>query len=121
MDCCLLGRTCWCVVDLEDTEPSHSQEDERSLRAKYSFNLKHNWSIVNQRQRDSSSRILAKLARTSNETKSEKAPFNVRSITEARKSRILNKYLTVFTVVTILFLPPTFVAVSCQSRLIVTN
>ncbi|KAI1111695.1 hypothetical protein F5Y14DRAFT_304098 [Nemania sp. NC0429] len=73
--------------------------------------LEHNWGVVRQRQRDASDRILAKLARTSNEVKSlQSGLFNVQSITEARKSRILNKYLTVFTVVTILFLPPTFVA-----------
>lgn len=36
------------------------------------------------------------------------------SLVEAQKSRQLNKYLTVFTVVTIIFLPPTFVAVSYQ-------
>ncbi|TGJ80287.1 hypothetical protein E0Z10_g8469 [Xylaria hypoxylon] len=71
----------------------------------------HNWGIVRQRQRDASNRILEKLERTSNEVKSlQSGLFNVQSITEARKSRILNKYLTVFTVVTILFLPPTFVA-----------
>ncbi|KAI1155857.1 hypothetical protein F4825DRAFT_447099 [Nemania diffusa] len=73
--------------------------------------LEHNWKIVNERQRDASNRIIAKLERTSNEVKSlQSGLFNVQSITEARKSRILNKYLTVFTIVTILFLPPTFVA-----------
>ncbi|KAI0107887.1 hypothetical protein GGR51DRAFT_559222 [Nemania sp. FL0031] len=73
--------------------------------------LEHNWKIVRDRQRDASDRILAKLERTSNEVKSlQSGVFNVQSITEARKSRVLNKYLLVFTIVTILFLPPTFVA-----------
>lgn len=39
--------------------------------------------------------------------------FSVQSVTEAQKSRTLNKYLFVFTVFTIFFLPPTFVVVSC--------
>ncbi|KAI0185190.1 hypothetical protein EV127DRAFT_412459 [Xylaria flabelliformis] len=68
--------------------------------------LQHNWKIVRERQNDASSRILAKLERTTNEVKSLQSG----SITEARKSRTLNKYLLVFTIVTILFLPPTFVA-----------
>ncbi|KAI0861623.1 hypothetical protein F4860DRAFT_513772 [Xylaria cubensis] len=73
--------------------------------------VKHNWDVVRERQRDASSRILAKLERTTNEVKSlQSGLFNVQSITEARKSRTLNKYLLVFTIVTILFLPPTFVA-----------
>ncbi|KAI0546026.1 hypothetical protein F4679DRAFT_441134 [Xylaria curta] len=73
--------------------------------------VQHNWEIVRDRQRDASSRILAKLERTTNEVKSlQSGLFNVQSITEARKSRVLNKYLLVFTIVTILFLPPTFVA-----------
>ncbi|KAI0479925.1 hypothetical protein F4859DRAFT_453943 [Xylaria cf. heliscus] len=73
--------------------------------------LKHNWKMVKERQRDASNRILSKLERTTNEVKSlQSGLFNVQSITEARKSRVLNKYLMVFTIVTILFLPPTFVA-----------
>ncbi|KAI1749812.1 hypothetical protein F4782DRAFT_549407 [Xylaria castorea] len=73
--------------------------------------IQHNWKIVSERQRDASSRILAKLERTTNEVKSlQSGLFNVQSITEARKSRVINKYLLVFTIVTILFLPPTFVA-----------
>ncbi|XXG93950.1 hypothetical protein Hte_000200 [Hypoxylon texense] len=73
--------------------------------------LRHNWESVSKRQRDASDRILKKLERTSNEVKSlQSGLFNVQSILEARKTRVLNKYLLVFTVVTILFLPPTFVA-----------
>ncbi|KAI1738053.1 hypothetical protein F4680DRAFT_426907 [Xylaria scruposa] len=73
--------------------------------------VQYNWKMVSERQRDASSRILAKLERTTNEVKSlQSGLFNVQSITEARKSRVLNKYLLVFTIVTILFLPPTFVA-----------
>ncbi|KAI0455029.1 hypothetical protein F5B21DRAFT_473482 [Xylaria acuta] len=73
--------------------------------------LQHNWKIVRERQCDASNRILAKLERTTNEVKSlQSGLFNVQSITEARKTRVLNKYLMVFTIVTILFLPPTFVA-----------
>ncbi|KAI0817959.1 hypothetical protein GGR55DRAFT_49829 [Xylaria sp. FL0064] len=75
--------------------------------------IKHNWEIVAKRQRDASDRILKKLERTSNEVKAlQSGLLNVQSITEARKSRILNKYLMVFIIVTIIFLPPTFVAVS---------
>ncbi|KAI1277159.1 hypothetical protein F5Y07DRAFT_398742 [Xylaria sp. FL0933] len=73
--------------------------------------INHNWEVVSQRQRDASNRIIQKLERTSNEVKSlQSGLFNVQSITEARKSRTLNKYLMVFTIVTIIFLPPTFVA-----------
>ncbi|KAF7533832.1 hypothetical protein G7054_g6726 [Neopestalotiopsis clavispora] len=77
-----------------------------------------NWDIVREHQKEASSRILEKLQRMTNEVKSlQNGLFNVQSITEAQrsfleaqKSRTLNKYLMVFTIVTIIFLPPTFVA-----------
>lgn len=80
--------------------------------------IESNWDTVKKRQQEASARILEKLQRTTNEVKSlQNGLFNVQSITEAQrsfleaqKSRTLNKYLMVFTIVTIIFLPPTFVA-----------
>lgn len=40
----------------------------------------------------------------------------MQSVTEAQKSRLLNKYILVFTIITIIFLPPTFVSVSHSPR-----
>ncbi|KAH7308515.1 hypothetical protein B0I35DRAFT_442107 [Stachybotrys elegans] len=80
--------------------------------------LDYNWAIVKKRQHEASSRILQKLERTTNEVKSlQSGLFNVQSITaahkslqETQKSITLNRYLLVFTIVTIIFLPPTFAA-----------
>ncbi|KAH8807619.1 hypothetical protein F5884DRAFT_880853 [Xylogone sp. PMI_703] len=78
----------------------------------------YNWETVRKHQKESAERILTKLERTRNEVKSlMDGLFNFQSILaaqesidEAQKSRELNKYMLVFTVVTIAFLPPTFVA-----------
>jgi Mg2+ and Co2+ transporter CorA len=41
----------------------------------------------------------------------------VQSVTKAQKSRLLNKYILVFTIITIIFLPPMFVSVgNCPGK-----
>ncbi|KAI1127128.1 hypothetical protein F5Y10DRAFT_200665 [Nemania abortiva] len=84
--------------------------------------LGHNWNRVRDRQRDATNRTLAKLEQTANEVKGfQDTIFNIVAINEARKSRTLNKYLMIFTIVTILFLPPTFVATFFGIRLFEDN
>ncbi|PHH77915.1 hypothetical protein CDD80_7597 [Ophiocordyceps camponoti-rufipedis] len=87
--------------------PNDSKPNERSARKI----LQHNWDVVNKRQQEAADRVLRKIERTTDEVKSLRdGLFNVQSVREAQKGRILNKYMVVFTVVTIIFLPPTFVS-----------
>ncbi|KAG8667835.1 hypothetical protein FPOAC2_13037 [Fusarium poae] len=73
--------------------------------------LKFNWDIVKTRQKEAADKILKRLERTTNEVQGlMDGVFNIQSIQEAQKSRTLNKYLFVFTLVTIIFLPPSLVA-----------
>lgn len=94
--------------------------------------LSKNWDIVREKQQESTDKLVVKLNQTKEEVQSLLdgvscfctgsgklirtdarfvQQFQVQSITEAQKSRELNNYLFVFTVFTILFLPPTFVVV----------
>ncbi|KAI9168065.1 hypothetical protein HJFPF1_04209 [Paramyrothecium foliicola] len=86
----------------EETYP-HTKDTHRILE--------HNWGIVKRRQKEASDKLLTRLERTINEVKSLRdGLFSAQSVVEAQKTRILSKYLLVFTIVTIFFLPPTFVA-----------
>jgi Mg2+ and Co2+ transporter CorA len=92
--------------------------------------LRRNWDVVKTRHSAATKHLLARIARTTEEVKSlrdgvrsflkvlandkltDGQLFNAQSVAEAQKNRQLSKYLVVFTVVTLLYLPPTFVAVS---------
>ncbi|KAL6825820.1 hypothetical protein J3E69DRAFT_380921 [Trichoderma sp. SZMC 28015] len=66
--------------------------------------LEYNWNIVRKRQQEAADKISTRIKQTKEEL------YNVQSVTEAQKSRKLNKYLMVFTIVTVIFLPPSFAA-----------
>ncbi|KXJ85611.1 hypothetical protein Micbo1qcDRAFT_237410 [Microdochium bolleyi] len=73
--------------------------------------LDHNWEIVQGMHKNAAEGILRRLDRSKNEILGLRdGLFNVQSVVEAQKSFELNKYLFIFTVVTIVYLPPTFVA-----------
>ncbi|KAH9240582.1 hypothetical protein K456DRAFT_31620 [Colletotrichum gloeosporioides 23] len=80
-----------------------SQED--------SLVINHNWATVKSFHKKESKKLLFQISamRTEIETLRD-GLFNAQSVREAQKSRELNKIMMVFTIVTILFLPPTFVA-----------
>lgn len=114
---------------LESSYP-HTNETRRILA--------HNWNSVLRHQEEASNIVLKRLERTTNEVQGLmdgvrewhprmadkrsadthwKQLFSVQTVTEAQKSRMLNKYILVFTIITIIFLPPTFVSVSYSTSL----
>ncbi|KAK5998073.1 hypothetical protein PT974_00445 [Cladobotryum mycophilum] len=73
--------------------------------------LNYNWQIVLSKQESAAKRLLERIERKTDEVKSLRdGLFNAQSVQEAIKGRHLNKYLFVFTVVSVIFLPPSFVA-----------
>ncbi|KAH7028767.1 cora-like Mg2+ transporter protein-domain-containing protein [Microdochium trichocladiopsis] len=73
--------------------------------------LDQNWSVAKALHKDLAGRVQERLDRSKHEVLGLRdGLFNVQSVVEAQKSFELNKYLFVFTVVTIVYLPPTFVA-----------
>ncbi|KAL7811316.1 hypothetical protein V8C26DRAFT_422420 [Trichoderma gracile] len=73
--------------------------------------LEYNWDLVRKRQQRATDRLCGMIKQTKEEVKGlMDGLYNVQSVTEAQKTRILSKYLMVFTIVTVIFLPPTFAA-----------
>ncbi|KAF5629984.1 uncharacterized protein FTJAE_8354 [Fusarium tjaetaba] len=107
----LIAERNFSAINGSAMDTNEDKEDSKTI-------LDHNWKMVSQRQRDASTRVLQMLERTTNEVTSlQSGLFNVQSITaaqnslkEAQKGLELNRYLLVFTIVTIVFLPPTFAA-----------
>ncbi|EGR44842.1 uncharacterized protein TRIREDRAFT_111758 [Trichoderma reesei QM6a] len=73
--------------------------------------LEYNWDLVRKRQQRATDRLCGMIKQTKEEVKGlMDGLYNVQSVTEAQKTRVLSKYLMVFTIVTVIFLPPTFAA-----------
>ncbi|PTB64876.1 hypothetical protein BBK36DRAFT_1170546 [Trichoderma citrinoviride] len=73
--------------------------------------LEYNWDLVRKRQQRATDRLCSMIKQTKEEVKGlMDSLYNVQSVTEAQKTRVLSKYLMVFTIVTVIFLPPTFAA-----------
>ncbi|PMD39426.1 hypothetical protein L207DRAFT_583301 [Hyaloscypha variabilis F] len=73
--------------------------------------LSFNWAKVTTILNSSTERLRTRLDRKTEEVKGLRdGIFNAQSVREATRGTEINQYLLVFTVVTILYLPPTFVA-----------
>ncbi|SPO02512.1 uncharacterized protein DNG_05185 [Cephalotrichum gorgonifer] len=71
----------------------------------------HNWKVIFALQEKAAERLLGKIERKTEEIKNLRdGLFSAQSVREAMKGAQISRYLFVFTTVTILFLPPTFVA-----------
>ncbi|KAK2762375.1 hypothetical protein CKAH01_16211 [Colletotrichum kahawae] len=72
--------------------------------------INHNWATLKAFHQEKGKKLLFKISAMRKEIESLRdGLFNAQSVREAQKSRELNKIMMVFTIVTILFLPPTFV------------
>ncbi|KAE9372640.1 hypothetical protein N431DRAFT_244483 [Stipitochalara longipes BDJ] len=70
-----------------------------------------NWKSVTKHQKDTEERLLRRLLDKTEEVKSLRdGLFNASSLREARQSTTMNRYVIIFTVVTVLYLPPSFVS-----------
>ncbi|KAL7913955.1 hypothetical protein GGI35DRAFT_230881 [Trichoderma velutinum] len=73
--------------------------------------LEYNWETVRKRQQQAADNLTTRIKQTKDEVRGLiDGLYNVQSVTEAQKSRKLNKYMMVFTIVTVIFLPPSFAA-----------
>ncbi|KAM7206039.1 hypothetical protein V8F33_000869 [Rhypophila sp. PSN 637] len=73
--------------------------------------IQRNWEIVLGFQSQKASELLQRIEEKSGEIKSLRdGLFNATSLLEASKSTTMNRYIIVFTIVTVLYLPPSFVA-----------
>ncbi|KAI0815974.1 hypothetical protein GGR55DRAFT_675583 [Xylaria sp. FL0064] len=71
--------------------------------------IKGNWEMVIRFQKDAEQRLLARLSYKTEEIKSLRdGLFSATSLRESNRSATMNRYVIIFTVVTVLFLPPTF-------------
>ncbi|KAK9420140.1 hypothetical protein SUNI508_06668 [Seiridium unicorne] len=72
--------------------------------------VKENWRKLAERQRGMALPLLERIKKKTEEVTSLRdGLFSAQSVREATKSKEINQYLLVFTVATILYLPPTFV------------
>ncbi|KAK3381920.1 hypothetical protein B0H63DRAFT_476879 [Podospora didyma] len=86
-------------------------EDNASYRAAVEETLRFNWAKVLTLQRNAADLFLARISAKTEDIKSLRdGLFNAQSVREAIKGTQINQYLLVFTIVTIIYLPPTFVA-----------
>ncbi|KAK4107094.1 hypothetical protein N656DRAFT_764098 [Canariomyces notabilis] len=73
--------------------------------------FKQNWNSVKSHQQRLGKALLARIARTQKQVESLKdGMFNATSVNEAKKSTQLNHYIFVFTVITIIYLPLSFIS-----------
>ncbi|KAK4133648.1 hypothetical protein BT67DRAFT_39037 [Trichocladium antarcticum] len=73
--------------------------------------FKHNWAIVQAHQEKLAAKLLERIAKKQEEVNSlREALFTATAVSEATKSKQLNHYIIVFTIVTIFYLPLSFVA-----------
>ncbi|KAI1348009.1 hypothetical protein F5Y01DRAFT_328989 [Xylaria sp. FL0043] len=71
--------------------------------------IKSNWEFVIRFQKDAEQRLLSRLSYKTEEIKSLRdGLFSATSLQETNRSATMNRYVIIFTVVTVLFLPPTF-------------
>ncbi|KAK2034148.1 hypothetical protein LX32DRAFT_724632 [Colletotrichum zoysiae] len=105
-------------VDFESFSDECSTKSYESIRdgcfwrsAEEELVLNHNWAVVKAFHKERTKKLLLQTSAMSREIESLRdGLFNAQSVKEAQKSRELNKIMMVFTVVTIVFLPPSFVA-----------
>ncbi|KAI1662090.1 hypothetical protein F4813DRAFT_343441 [Daldinia decipiens] len=73
--------------------------------------VQHNWKFLLERLDSIEEDLTDRITRKTDQIKSLRdGLFNAQSVREAVRSRQLNRYLFVFTIITIIFLPPSFVA-----------
>ncbi|KAF3810284.1 hypothetical protein GCG54_00002742 [Colletotrichum gloeosporioides] len=108
-------------IQVESLSP-HRIPSIQGSRGQWAFQrenlvLNYNWTIVKSFHKKASTKHLTRISALKKEIESLRdGLFNAQSVKEAQKSRELNKIMMVFTIVTILFLPPSFVAVSYPIR-----
>ncbi|KAM7213927.1 hypothetical protein V8F06_010685 [Rhypophila decipiens] len=73
--------------------------------------IRTNWNIILDFHAQEELKLLQRIAEKTEEIKSLRdGLFNATSLLEASKSTTMNRYIIVFTIVTVLYLPPSFVA-----------
>ncbi|KAK3358811.1 hypothetical protein B0T25DRAFT_447527 [Lasiosphaeria hispida] len=84
---------------------THSKPDE-------DLDLLNNWKILWTSYLEAETRLLSRIAGKTEEIKGLRdGMFNATSLREASRSTTMNRYVIVFTIVTLLYLPPSLVAV----------
>ncbi|KAM7208191.1 hypothetical protein V8F20_001471 [Naviculisporaceae sp. PSN 640] len=74
-------------------------------------NIQNNWKIVTSFQAEAEERLLRRIGEKTEEIKSLRdGLFNATSLLEASRSTTMNRYVIIFTIVTVIYLPPSFVA-----------
>ncbi|KAK0631578.1 hypothetical protein B0T14DRAFT_417618 [Immersiella caudata] len=80
-----------------------------------------NWKILWSSYTDLEEKLLKRIAEKKEEIQSLRdGLFNATSLREASRSTAMNRYIIVFTIVTVLYLPPTLIAVS-SSRILISS
>ncbi|KAK0653044.1 hypothetical protein B0T16DRAFT_323103, partial [Cercophora newfieldiana] len=104
--CCVSDMKQFAIVDMTSDSASNNSQDS-TLET-----FRQNWDSVESLQRQIGNGLLARIAKRQAEVKNlQDSLFNATAVSEATKSTQLNHYILVFTAVTVIYLPLTFVTV----------
>ncbi|KAL1864153.1 hypothetical protein VTK73DRAFT_6151 [Phialemonium thermophilum] len=97
---------------LSNEEFERRSESEAKTALGQSFtDLQENWSIISDFHTKHEKALLDRIAAKMNEIKSlQDGLYNATAVREASRSTQMNRYVVVFTIVTVLYLPPSFIA-----------
>ncbi|KAI0855033.1 hypothetical protein F4860DRAFT_57676 [Xylaria cubensis] len=93
-------------VFLKNTDFPMYKMSRRELQA-----LRSNWELVRETQKKVEQDLLSRISSKTEEVKTFRdGLFNASSLREANRSSVMGRYVIVFTVVTVLYLPPNFIS-----------
>ncbi|PMD29344.1 hypothetical protein L207DRAFT_240150 [Hyaloscypha variabilis F] len=87
---------------------------------KYQFNeiIRRNWEIVTEKQTTAESQLLARITEKTEALQSLRdGIMNATTLREASRATTMNRYIVVFTVVTVMYLPPNFIGTIFATQL----
>ncbi|KAI0545471.1 hypothetical protein F4679DRAFT_462623 [Xylaria curta] len=91
---------------LKSTDFPMYKMSQRELQA-----LRLNWELVRETQKKAEQDLLSRISSKTEEVKTFRdGLFNASSLREANRSSVMGRYVIVFTVVTVLYLPPNFIS-----------
>ncbi|KAI1114294.1 hypothetical protein F5Y14DRAFT_415315 [Nemania sp. NC0429] len=103
----LLADTCCSILEIN---LRHFHEDDEGEAAAVSI-VAENWKMITSSHTKRTRELLERMSRKTEDLKSLRdGLFNTQSVRETTKGARVNQYILIFTVVTILYLPPTFAA-----------